>query len=165
MTTGSGSVTQIDADYLNKLKGQLDSILEGVDGQLIGIGASSSSITTTWIPAVDSTLVVLAGSPSFNAGAELNKALGTMGGSVQQQLQWLKNVLTQMISEITTTVNSFTSTESLNNETVDQLMTDFQNTISAMSDTTSASGSTTGSTGSTGSTTGSAGSTGSSGAG
>jgi hypothetical protein len=139
MTTGSGSVTQIDADYLNGLKVQLDLLLDEVNSQLTGIGASSLPGTTGLIPVVDSNLIVSAGATSFNAGAALNKALSAMGDSVNQQLHWLQNVLTQMISEITTTVNSFTSTESLNNESVDQLITDFQNTISAVSNTNSAS--------------------------
>ena len=41
-----------------------------------------------------------------------------MGGSIHDQLTWLNKVLTDMISEITTTVNSFGNTESLNTESV-----------------------------------------------
>jgi hypothetical protein len=56
-----------------------------------------------------------------------------MGGSVNDQLTWLERVLNDMINEITTTVQSFSGTESLNNDAVSQLITDFQNTISDMS--------------------------------
>ena len=65
-----------------------------------------------------------------------------MGGSINEQLTWLQKVLTDMINEITTTVNSFSNTESLNTETVDQLMSDFQNTINDFTSPPSGSGTT-----------------------
>ena len=64
-----------------------------------------------------------------------------MGGSVNEQLTWLQKVLTDMINEITTTVNSFSGTESLNNEAVSQLLTDFGNTINDMNNPPGGSGS------------------------
>jgi hypothetical protein len=123
------AVTQIDADYLNQLKSQLQTVLDHVNAQLTGIGASSDPNTTSWIGPVDDTLSVLAGAANFAAGVSLNKALHALGGSLHDQLVWLKKVLTDMIHEITTTVESFSATESLNTETVDQLLSDFQSTI------------------------------------
>jgi|HubBroStandDraft_1064217.scaffolds.fasta_scaffold00821_12 hypothetical protein len=130
----ASGVVQINEAYLNNLKTTLNDILTEVDGQLTGMGTTGvTSDTTNFINPVDSALTVQAGPSSFEAGAALVSALKAMGGSVQEQLEWLKKVLTDMISEITTTVNSFSSTESLNNEAVDQLISDFQNTISDMS--------------------------------
>ncbi len=131
--------TQIDANYLNGLKSQLQNILDDVDTQLRGIGQSSDPNVTAWIHPVDQNLIVEAGgtagangTSSFNAATDLNNALKKMGGSVHDQLTWLRKVLTDMIAEITTTVDSFSSTESLNNESVAQLISDFQNTINDM---------------------------------
>jgi len=125
-----GAVTQINADYLKKLQGNLQDLLGQVNDQIQGLGTKGATgSTTSFIPPVTSSLTVAAGASSFNAGAAINKALSAMGGSVSDQLTWLKHVLTDMISEITTTVNSFSGTESLNNESVTQLMNDFQKTI------------------------------------
>jgi len=121
-------VTQIDATYLNGLKGQLQSVLTDVQTQLKGIGSSPAG----WVSPLDQNFSVLPGPTSFNAGAALNAALKAMGGSVHDQLTWLQKTLTDMISEITTTVNSFGNTESLNTESVDQLITDFQGVINDM---------------------------------
>ncbi len=124
--------TQIDKNYLNSLKSELQTILDDVNKQLIGIGHSSDPSLTMWISPVDQTLSVAAGAPSFNAGKALNDALSKMGGSIHDELTWLKKVLTDMISEITTMVDSFGATESLNTESVNQLISDFQNTINDM---------------------------------
>lgn len=134
-TTASGAgVTQINKSYLLNLQTQLQDILDQVEAQLRGLGTTGTSTgTTNFIQAVNSSLSVVAGPAGFQAGADLNNALKSMGGSVNDQLTWLQKVLTDMISEITTTVNSFTSTEQLNEESVDQLMTDFQQTIASMS--------------------------------
>jgi hypothetical protein len=126
------SVTQIDTTYLQGLQGQLQSILTEVEDQLRGIGASSDPNVTGWLGPVDQNLTVQAGPTTFNAGAALNSALKAMGGSVNEQLTWLKKVLTDMINEITTTIQSFSGTESLNNDTVAQLISDFQSTINDM---------------------------------
>jgi hypothetical protein len=120
-----GGVTQIDATYLNTLKGQLQTVLGDVNNQLKGVGSSPAG----WVNPVDQNFSVLDGPDGFNAGAQLNTALKAMGGSVNQQLTWLQKVLTDMINEITNTVNSFSGTESINTESVDQLITDFQSTI------------------------------------
>jgi hypothetical protein len=129
MTT-STKTTQIDATYLTNLQTQLQGILTDVQNQLKGIGASSDP--TIWLGPVDQTLSVQAGATTFNAGAALNTALKAMGGSVHDELTWLQKVLTDMINEITTTIQSFSGTESLNKDTVDQLISDFQNTVSDM---------------------------------
>lgn len=126
--------TQINADYLNGLKGQLQTVLNNVNNQLTGVGTSTNSVP------VDQNLKVLAGASTFNAGTALNTALQKMGGSIHDQLTWLQKVLNDMINEITTTVNSFNGTESLNTETVDSLITDFQNTINDMNSPPSGSG-------------------------
>src|SRR5260221_182627 len=133
----TGAVTQINADYLNGLKGQLQTVLTNVENQLKGIGNSADGN----ILPVDQNLKVEAGLTTFNAGVALNTALQAMGGSIHDQLTWLKKVLTDMINEITTTVNSFNNAESLNTETVDQLITDFQNTIGDLNNPPGSSGS------------------------
>ena len=142
----AGNVTQIDATYLNNLKGQLQAIQTDVQSQLNGIGTSSDPNLTGWISAVDQSLTVSAGPDKFNAGKALNAALSKMGGSIHDQLTWLNKVLTDMINEITTTVNSFGNTESLNNDSVATLISDFQHTINDMNNPPGASGTTTPST-------------------
>jgi hypothetical protein len=129
----TGAVTQINADYLKKLQGELSDLLDQVNTQLKGLGTKgASSATTPFIKAVTSSIQVAAGGSSFNAAQEINSALQSMGGSVNDQLNWLKNVLTDMISDITTTMNSFSGTESLNNESVSTLEKDFQKTINQL---------------------------------
>lgn len=125
-------VTQINKDYLNGLKGQLSQILTDVEKQLTGMGATSDPGTTGWLFPIDGTFSVAAGGSSFNAATALNTALKAFGGSVHDQLTWLKKVLTDMISEITTTVNAMGNTEDLNTQSVDQLIHDFQSTINGM---------------------------------
>jgi hypothetical protein len=139
MMADSG-VVQIDASYLtNTLKPALQGILDEVNDQLAGLGPSTDPQITEWLYPVDQNLAVQAGgtpgsngSSSFNAAADLNTALKSMGTSVHDQLTWLRKVLNDMINEITTTVNSFSHAESLNGETVDQLINDFQTTINDM---------------------------------
>lgn len=142
----AGNVTQIDTTYLNNLKGQLQAIQTDVQNQLNGIGASSDPNLTGWISAVDENLTVSAGATNFNAGKALDTALGKMGGSIHDQLTWLNKVLTDMINEITTTVNSFGNTESLNTESVATLIGDFQHTINDMNNPPGSSGTSTPST-------------------
>ena len=133
----TGAVTQIDANYLNGLKGQLETVLTDVQNQLKGVGNTPDG----WVSAIDQNFSVLPGPSSFNAGAALNTALNALGGSIHDQLTWLEKVLTDMINEITTTVNSFSGTESLNTETVDQLISDFENTINDINNPPNGSGS------------------------
>ncbi len=127
------AVTQIDANYLNQLKAGLQTVLTEVQDQLKGIGASSDPNLTGWVGPVDNTLCVLAGGSGCCTGTTLSNALKALGGSIHDQLVWLQKALAGMIHEIDTTVSSFGNTESLNTETVDQLLADFQNTIGDLS--------------------------------
>ncbi|HUC56609.1 MAG TPA: hypothetical protein VMA95_04355 [Streptosporangiaceae bacterium] len=132
------NVVYINASYLtNTLEPALKEILSEVDAQLKGLGPSSNPNITEWLYPVDDNLSVEAGGTagssgggSFDIATDLNTSLKNMGGSVNDQLVWLQKVLNDMINEINTTVASFSGTESLNGEAVQQLLTDFQNTIS-----------------------------------
>jgi len=105
-------VTQIDANYLNGLKSQLQDLLDQVNQQLSGLGTKgATALTTSYINPVTSALQVAAGASPFAAGAAFNTALKSMGTSINDQLTWLKKVLTDMISEVDTTVSSFSATE------------------------------------------------------
>jgi len=129
MSSGAG-VTQIDTTYLDNLKIQLQDLQSQVEQQLQGLGTTgATSSTLTFIEPITSSIKLAAGASSFDAGAAINAQLSKMGGSVNDQLTWLDEILGQMASEITTTVATLKGTESLNNESVDQLMADFQNTI------------------------------------
>jgi len=125
------AVTQIDTDYLNKLKAQLEQLESQVEGQLAGMGPSSIPGTTNFINPVND-LTLLAGASGFDAGAAITSALKTAGDSVADQMQWLDKVVKDMITEVTNTVNSFQGTESLNNAAVDTLINEFQQTINDM---------------------------------
>lgn len=128
-------VTDINAAFLNKMKSQLNDILTEVQAQLKGIGQAYRANATFNINPVDSTLgvTIQAGGVSFDAAAELKTALNKMGGSVHEQLEWLRKVLSDMILEITDTVTKFTNNETLNKELVEKLITEFQLTINDMS--------------------------------
>ncbi len=129
--SGSG-VTQINTEYLNKLKGELMTLDEQVHTQLNGIGPTNDSYSTGYIHALND-ISLQAGPQGFNAGVAIASAVKNTGNSVYSQLEWLDRVLKDMIEEITNAVNSLHGTESLNNEAVDKLMTEFQNSISDMS--------------------------------
>ncbi|SRR5260370_6470973 len=132
MSRGTG-VTQIDTAYLDNLKNHLRDLQTQVEQQLQGLGTKGvTSNTLSFIEPLTSQLKIHAGAASFDAGAKLNSALSTMGGSVHDQLTWLDKVLGDMIQEIITTVHSFKGTEDLNNESVDQLINDFKKTIGDM---------------------------------
>jgi hypothetical protein len=127
-----GDVTQIDANYLNGLKAQIDDLRTQVELQIRGLGTTgTNSGTTNYIPSVDN-LTLLAGTSSFDAGKMIATALKTTGGSVHDRLVWLDKTLGDMSDEITATVKKFSGIESLNNDAVDQLVTEFQHTISDM---------------------------------
>ena len=127
-----GDVTQIDTNYLTKLKSQIDDLKTEVELQIRGMGPTgTNSSTTNYIYSVDN-LKLLPGTSSFDAGTQLQNALKTMGGSVHDRLTWLDKTLGDMSDEITATINKFNGTESINNDSVDQLVTDFRNTIADM---------------------------------
>lgn len=132
MSSGSG-VTEVSVAYLRGLSASLGDILKEVNHQLNGQGSATS--TTSLTDLVDSDLQVLAGSPcggsglNFDAAASLNTALSTMGGSVHDQLQWLSTVLSAMIAEVNTAIKAVGKAETLNNEEVDALIAEFEQTI------------------------------------
>jgi len=66
------------------------------------------------------------GLTGFAVANELNATLQNMGGSMQQQLQWLMSVLTQMIEEVVTTISSMQATEDTNQDLVGQDVADEQ---------------------------------------
>jgi hypothetical protein len=139
--TDTGSVTTIDPDYLKSLiNNQLQPLLDQVNtllnptGQYGMTDLGGSSIL---IPPVNGKLTVQAGgtpgqngTTSFNVADTLNAALQSMGGSVEDELNWLQKVLSDMIEEINTTITSMQSTDSLNTMDAQTLAQDFQTTIS-----------------------------------
>jgi len=128
-----GDVTQIDTNYLTTLKSQIDLLKTEVELQIKGVGpVGTNSSTTNYIYSVDN-LKLLPGTSSFDAGTQLQNALKTMGGSVHDRLTWLDKTLGDMSDDITATIKKFNDTESINNDSVDQLVTDFRNTIADMS--------------------------------
>lgn len=135
-STGSENVTHFSVAYLNKLKARLAEMQAQVTNQMNGRGGSADPATSLWIDPVDSALTVRAGGAgagaTFDAASALNTALTSMGGSVHDQLAWLRKVLGDMIDEITVTVNSFGTTESANNEIMDKLISEFRTTIGAI---------------------------------
>jgi hypothetical protein len=131
-TVRPGSASCAATDYLSQLKTQIDELDSQVEAQLRGVGPSSNSGTTNYINPVND-LTLLAGPGGFEAGVAISTALKNAGSSVYDQLQWLDNILKEMSQEITTTISTLKGTESLNNEAVDTLVTDFQNTINDMS--------------------------------
>jgi hypothetical protein len=134
----STPVTNINTAYLTNLRKTLDQVLDEVNTQLQGFGSVSSPLTTGFIEPVNGSLQVQAGLISssaingFDAAGDLNTALQNMGGSVSDQLTWLKGVLQEMISEIGNTITSFGQNGELNNESVSQLESDFEQTINSM---------------------------------
>jgi hypothetical protein len=130
-SSGSDNVTQVEATYLNKLKATLREMQTQVEDQIRGLGASSDPTTALWIDPVDSALKVSAGGAgsTFDAAVALGTALSNMGGSVHDQLVWLDKVLGDMINQITATVSSFGTAESVNQDSVKKLVSEFQTTI------------------------------------
>jgi hypothetical protein len=128
-------ITSVSLTYLNNLETSLQDVLTLVNKQIQGEGATSDPTTTLWIDPVDYSLTVNAGgvgqgrNVTFDAGAALNQALSTMGGSVHDQLIWLRKVLTEMITEVSVTIKNFGTSQDANNEAVGQLVTEFQSTI------------------------------------
>ena len=164
-TSGTQNVLKIDKSYLNNLLSQIESILKDVNAQLAGVGNTNKSDvtseanpvngTTLNISPVNGSLQVKAGvlgnnGAGFDAANQLNAALGSMGSSVQAELQWLQKVLQAMETETENTEQSFSKTETLNGESVTQLQNDFTNTISTLQQGPQTGSGTSGSTGSGG---------------
>jgi hypothetical protein len=123
------NILQIDTTFLKGILGEVQQVLSQVTADMSGAGYQIPA--TSGITVVNGSLQVSAGA-SFPAAAELNQALMSMGSSVYAQLQWLQKVLTDMVSETEATIKSMTGTESLNEDSVDQLQQDFYQTIADM---------------------------------
>jgi hypothetical protein len=129
--TATANVTEVSVTYLRGLSTSLSDILSQVNAQLDGTGPASPSAL---LAPVNASLTVGAGGPVgdsqvFNAGAALNTALATMGGSVHDQLNWLSGVLSSMIGEVSAAITAVGKTEYLNDEQADALISEFQSTI------------------------------------
>jgi hypothetical protein len=137
----------IDYDYLANLQKTLQLMLDDVNNHINGSGNVATWWGTTWVPAVDGSLNITmpGGSPgtgsTFPLGQNLNAKLASMGGSVSEEMGFLQTVLEDMIDEIETTMDSMTSTENLNDDSVQALLSEFEQTISAMNAGPSSSGS------------------------
>lgn len=136
-----GSVTTIDSNYLNSLVnntltpllGQVDELLN-TSGCTLPAGPGGALIT---VSPITGNITVMAGGVASGSGGgtdfdlanNLNTAIQTLGSSVQGELQWLQKVLTDMISEINTTIKQMQDTDNLNAMDAQTLAQDFQNTI------------------------------------
>lgn len=133
MAAHTSDVTEVSVDYLRRLNAALTDILQQVNARLSGGTAPDSQ--TVLVSPVDTSLQVSAGSPgddsglTFDAAAALNQALSTMGGSVHDQLEWLSGVLSAMIGEVNAAIAAVGNANHLNDEQVDALITEFENTI------------------------------------
>jgi hypothetical protein len=139
-SSSDGNVTTINATYLTGLRTSLEDLLTGVEQQIRGEGSvdAMGSSGTVQVPPVtgNPNFSVSAGGVMSNDGTstfditnDLNSALQQMGGTVEQELDWLRRVLTDMISEIGTTITSMKNADSLNSDSVNTLEQDFQTTI------------------------------------
>jgi hypothetical protein len=135
-----GSVTTIDSNYLKSLvNNTLVPLLDQVSDLLNPSGYSGQAVAggpfITVSPITGSISVMAGGVPGSNGSTGfdiadgLNDALKTMGTSVQGELEWLDKVLTDMISEINTTITQMQGTDNLNAMDAQTLAQDFQNTI------------------------------------
>jgi hypothetical protein len=129
----------IDKTYLTNLRAMLQEMLDDVSHQVNGLGNKSTILGNIWVPPVDGNLNITmpGGTPgtssTFPLGADLNAKLTAMGGTVSDDVVWLQTVLGDMIDEIDTTIKSMSDTENLNEDTIQKLMDDFQQTLSDMS--------------------------------
>lgn len=132
-SNSDGSATKINAAYLNSLVQYfLQPLLDEVNGllqngQTVSVAGASGGIE---VPVIDSTLTVPAGSSKFQPAAELVKALGQVGGSVNSDLNWFQQALTDTIDEINTTASAMKSTDDLNAEQAQTLLQDFAGAVS-----------------------------------
>jgi len=154
-SNSDGTVTSINSVYLqglvaNTLQPLLDEVNQLLqNGQVENIPGSAEGIQ---VPQIDSTLSVPAGSTNFKPAADLINALGKVGSSINSDLNWFQQALSETIDEIDTTVASMTSTDDLNAEQAQTILTDFAGAISAVSSSPTSSG--TSGSGTSGSTTG-----------
>jgi hypothetical protein len=144
-STTDGNVTSINAAYLKTLVQYfLQPLLDEVqvllkNGQMETLPGSSYSVE---VPQLNGSLSVPAGPNDFKPATDLINALGQVGSSVNSDLTWFRNALSDTIDEINTTVASMKSTDDLNAEQAQTILTDFAGAISAVdSSPTSGSGS------------------------
>jgi hypothetical protein len=150
MTASNDHVTSINAAYLKTLvKYFLQPLLDEVNtltgnGQYETLPGASFPVE---VPGIDSTLSVPAGGSAFKPASDLINALGKVGGTVNSDLNWFAQALTDTIDEINTTVTSMQNTDDLNAEQAQTILTDFAGAISDVtsSPTSSSSGSGSGS--------------------
>jgi hypothetical protein len=119
---------RIDKTYLTEFQ----TYLTGVLGELktkIGKSQPLTGDPNTWLPALDSALKVTAGGSGFGPAALLNQKLSALGGSVETQLKWLEKLLTGMIADLGTTIESFEKNETLNNDNVEKFFSYFDDTV------------------------------------
>jgi hypothetical protein len=140
----SSDVTTVDINYLvGVLENVLQPLLEEVGALALPAGEqvrrpalpagfhaavqdpSSGAEPSLTVSPANGNFVVQAGCSSSNGpngitgfaiANELNATLQTMGGSMQQQLQWLMAVLTQMIEEVQATISSMQAAEDTNQD-------------------------------------------------
>jgi hypothetical protein len=154
-SNSDGTVTTINAAYLKTLVQYfLQPLLDEVN-QLLAPGQTQylpGGSGGTEVPQIDGSLTVPAGNSAFEPASALVNALSKVGSSVNSDLNWFQQALTDTIDEINTTVASMKSTDDLNAEQAQTLLQDFSTAISDVtSSPTAGAGSGSGSSGSSGS--------------
>jgi hypothetical protein len=134
-STADDKVTSINAAYLNTLVQYfLQPLLDEVSGllkpgQMESVSGSSYSVR---VPELNGSLSVPAGPSDFKPASDLVNALGQVGSSVNADLTWFKEALSDTIDEINTTVATMSSTDDLNAEQAQTILTDFSGAISVI---------------------------------
>jgi hypothetical protein len=135
-SNSSGTVTTVNASYLKTLvEFFLQPLLDEVNNKLLMNGQMEQLPGTsgsTEIPQIDGTLTVPAGSSNFKPAADLINALSAVGSSVNSDLNWFQQALSETIEEINTTVATMKSTDDLNAEQAQTLQQDFAGAIAAV---------------------------------
>lgn len=129
MAAGDGNTTKIDKGFLNEFRTYVQGLVNQLKQQVMVSHTSTDPRGSGTTPPVDANLVVAPGTQSFGVGTVLNQKLKAVGGSVATQLAWLEKLLGDIDYEIGNTVTSFTDNETLNNDTVDQFLSKFPNTV------------------------------------
>lgn len=133
-SSSAGNVTSINVGYLNMLvQSVLQPLLDEVN-TLLAPGQNETVRGSSFhVPAIDGTLSVPAGPNSFVPASDLVSALGKVGTSVNSDLNWFMQALTDTIDEINTTVASMKSTDDLNADQAQTILQDFAGVISDVS--------------------------------
>jgi hypothetical protein len=129
-----GNVTSINAAFLkNLVQYYLQPLLDEVNTLLQNGQLQNVKGKTIEVPQIDGTLSVPAGSNSFQPATDLINALGKVGSSVNSDLNWFQQALSETIDEINTTVATMKNTDTLNAEQAQTILQDFAGAISAVS--------------------------------